>query len=152
MDFNNGKRVKILRMGFLVLGLCWLLAITLLIVVDLFTAAVSLAGLFLVAIAVIAMMNFQYVRVTVLKDKLIVRYYSIFAVDRLFRLIEIPVNQLRKVEIRKYLLGLKWEMRFTVRVQKGLADYPWITLSAIRGRDRGKLISTIKDLVPHKPA
>ena len=150
MDFNNSKRVKILRMVFLVLGLCWLLGVTLLIFFDLFTAAVSLAGLFLVAIAVIALMNYQYVRVTLQKDKLVVRYYSIFAVDRRFRLVEIPVAQLRKVEIRSYILGLKWEMRFTIRVQKGLADYPWITLSAISGSERSKLISSLRELVPQK--
>ena len=152
MDFNNSKWVKRLRLGFLTLGLCWLLAVTLLIFVDLFTPAVILAGLFFVAMAIIAMMNFQYVRVTVQKEKLTIRYYSIFAVDRLFRLIEIPVEQLRKVETRNHLLGLKWEIRFTVRVSKGLADYPWISLSAIPARLRTRLILALRDLAPQKPS
>ena len=147
MDFSNSKWVKRLRMGLLVLGLCWLFTVAFLIYIDLFAAAVILAGLFLVTMAIIAMMNFQYVRVTVQKDKLIVRYYSIFAVDRLFRLVEIPVSQLRNVEIRTYLLGLKWEMRFTVRVGKGLADYPWISLSAVPFRLRSKLITNLRGLI-----
>ena len=151
MDYNNGKPVKRLRIIFLVLGLSWLLAVAILIFFSLFTAAVISAGLFLVAILVIAILNFQYVRFTVDKEKVTVRYYSIFAVDRLFRMFEFPIDQLRKAEVRKYLLGLKWEVRFTVKVRKGLADYPWISLAAVPFHARAKLINTLNNLLPHKP-
>ena len=93
-------------------------------------------------------MNFQYVRFTIDNEKIITRYYSIFAVDRMFRMFEFPIGQLHKVEVRTYLLGLKCELRFTVRVRKGLADYPWISLSAIPFRLRTKLINALNNLVP----
>jgi len=99
-------------------------------------------------VALIAMMNFQYVRITVVKEKLTVRYYSIFAVDRMFRMFEFPVGQLHNMELRQYFLGLKHELRFTIRVKKGLADYPWINLSATSFRDRNKLISALRNLIP----
>ena len=150
MDFSNSKWVNKLRISFLVCGLCWLLTIALLIFLELFGASVILAGLFLVVISVIAMMNFQYVRISANKEKVTVRYYSIFAVDRMFRMFEFPVGLLRNIEIRQYFLGLKLELRFTVRVKKGLADYPWINLSAMSIRDRNKLIGVLRSFIPQK--
>jgi len=148
MDFSNSKWVNKLRIFFLISGLCWVFTIALLIFLEYFGASVILAGLFLVAISLIAIMNFQYVRITVEKEKMTVRYYSIFAVDRMFRMFEFPVGLLRNIEIRRFFLGLKLELRFTVRVKKGLADYPWINLSAMPFHERNKLISILKNLVP----
>ena len=150
MEFSNTKWVNKLRIFFLVSGLCWLLTIALLLFLELFGASVILAGLFLVAVALIAMMNFQYVRITVVREKMTVRYYSIFAVDRMFRMFEFPVGLLHNMELRQYFLGLKPELRFTIRVKKGLADYPWINLSAMSFRDRNNLISTLRNLIPQK--
>jgi len=151
MDFSNTKWVKNLRIGILVLGLGWLLGIAVLIIFGLFGAGVILAGLFLVAMALIAILNFQYVKISVNSERLVVRYYSIFAVDRMFRTFDFPVGQLRKVEVRSYLLGLKSEVRFTIVVKKGLADYPWVSISATPPRIRTKLIKALKTLEPHKP-
>jgi len=148
MDFSNSKWVNKLRIFFLISGLCWVFTIALLIFLEYFGASVILAGLFLVAISLIAIMNFQYVRITVEKEKMAVRYYSIFAVDRMFRMFEFPVAYLRNIEIRHYFIGLKLEIRFTVRVKKGLADYPWINLSAMSFRDRAKLIGALRNFTP----
>ena len=147
MDFSNNKWIKKLRIIFLISGLCWLFAIAVLIFLEQFGASVILAGLFLVIISLIAVLNFQFIRITIEKEKLTVRYYSLFAVDRMFRMFEFPVTMLQNVELRNYFLGLKLEVRFTVRVKKGLADYPWISLSAIPFRERNKLISSLKNLV-----
>ncbi len=151
MDFNNSKPVKKLRIIFLVMGLGLLFAVAGLIFFSLFTAGVLLAAFFLLAMLLIAILNFQYVRITIDNQKIILRYYSIFAVDRMFRMFEFPIGQLHKVEVRKYLLGLKWELRLTVRVKKGLADYPWISLSAIPFRIRARLINALNEMVPQKP-
>jgi len=148
MDFSNSNWVNKLRIVFLVSGLFWLLTIASLIFLELFGTSVLLAGLFLVTVALITMLNFQYVRITVNKEKVTVRYYSIFAVDRMFRMFEFPVGLLRNIEIRQYFLGLKLELRFTVRVKKGLADYPWINLSAMSYPDRKELIRTLKSFIP----
>ncbi len=147
MDFTNKKWVKRLRIAFLISGVTWLLTVGILILLGLFGASVILAGIFLVVIALIAAINFQFVRIMANQEKLIVRYYSIFAVDRVYRMVEFPVSMLRKVEIRQYLLGLKLEVRFTVRVKKGLADYPWVCLSAMSFRERKVLVGALRNLV-----
>lgn len=150
MDFSNKGRVRKLRIILLVIGICWLLTMTFFIFMERFTELAILAGSFLVVAIVIALLNFQFVRITLANNKLIVRYYSIFSVDRLFQMFEFPVEMLRNVEVRKYFFGLKWNIRFTVRVKKGLADYPWVCLSAIPFRERARLVMELRKLVPQK--
>jgi hypothetical protein len=146
MEFSNDKSVRRLRLGFLILGISWLLTIAFLILLEMFGTSVIMAGLFLVAVFTVALLNFQYIRISVEKNRMIVRYYSLFSVDRLFQMFEFPVEQLRGIETRKYFFGLKQELRLTVRVRKGLADYPWVSLSAVPIRERTQLILELKKL------
>ena len=131
MDFSNRDGVKKIRMVLLVIGICWLITMIAFLLMEMFTILATLAVVFLVVIMVIAILNFQYVRIMVDKNKLIVRYYSIFSVDRMFQMFEFRVDQLRNIEIHKNLLGLKMDIVFTIRMQKGLANYPRVSLSAI---------------------
>ena len=151
MEFSTGKWVKILRIVFLTMGLCLLLAVTALIFFDHFTAAVLLVAFFFVAMALIAMFNFKFIQITANKEKLIVKYYSLFSIDREFNMIEFQTEQLRRVETRSYFLGLKLEIRFVIRVKKGLAEYPWISLSSVPIGARSKLIGSLCKLVPKNP-
>lgn len=150
MVFNNREGVRRIRLYLLIIGICWLLTMSVLIFFEMFTALAILAMFFLLTAILIAILNFQYVRIMVEKNKLIVRYYSIFSVDRMFQMFEFRVDQLRNIEVYKNLLGLKWDIIFTIRVQKGLADYPRVSLSAIPFRDRSKLVEELKKLIPKK--
>ncbi|MCX6236228.1 MAG: hypothetical protein NTY07_01510 [Bacteroidia bacterium] len=150
MVFSNREGVRRLRLCLLITGICWLLTMLVLIFVEMFTVLAILAGLFLVVAIVIASLNFQYVRIMVEKNKLIVRYYSIFSVDRMFQMFEFRVDQFRNVEVYKNMFGLKWDIVFTIRVQKGLADYPRISFSAIPFRERSKLVEELRKMIPQK--
>jgi len=150
MVFNNREGVRRIRLYLLIIGICWLLTMSVLIFFEMFTALAILVMFFLLTVMLIAILNFQYVRIMVEKNKLIVRYYSIFSVDRMFQMFEFRVDQLRNIEVYKNLLGLKWDIIFTIRVQKGLADYPRVSLSAIPFKDRSKLVEELKKLIPKK--
>lgn len=148
MDFSNKRGVRKLRIVLLIFGICWIVVMVTLIFFEMFAELAILAVLFLVIALLIALLNFQYLRIAVTNNKLIMRYYSVFSVDRVFQVIEFPVNQLRNVEVHKYFFGLKCNVRFTIRVQKGLADYPPVSLSAVPFRDRSKLILELMKLIP----
>lgn len=150
MVFSNKEGVRRLRLFLLFIGICGLMTMLVLIFLEMFTALAILAGLFLVIAIAIAILNFQYVRIMVEKNKLIVRYYSIFSVDRMFRMFEFRVDQLRNIEVHKNLLGLKWDIIFTIRVPQGLADYPRVSLSAIPFSKRSKLVMELKKMIPQK--
>jgi hypothetical protein len=148
MDFSNKEVVKNIRMALLMIGVCWLLTMVALLFVQMFATLAFLAILFFVVAIVIAILNFQYVRIIVEKNKLIVRYYSIFSVDRTFQMFEFRVDQLRNIEVHDNLLGLKLDIIFTIRVQKGLANYPRVSFSAIPFSERYKLVTALKKLIP----
>lgn len=150
MEFSNKEGVRKLRIVLLIFGIIWLMVMVVFIFLEMFTGLAILAGLFLVIALLIALMNFQYVRIAVTNNKLIVRYYSVFSVERIFQVIEFPVDQLRNVEVHKYFFGLKWNLKLTIRVQKGLADYPPVSLSGIPFHQRSKLVIELMKLIPQK--
>jgi len=147
MDFTNRNGVKKIRMALLVIGICWLLTMITFLLMEMFTTLAVLAVVFLFVIMVIAILNFQFVKIVVERNKLIVRYYSIFSIDRMFQMFEFRVDQLRNIEVYKNLLGLKMDIVFTIRVQKGLANYPRVSLSAIPFGERSKLVRELKKLI-----
>ena len=148
MDFSNKEVVKKIRMALLMIGVCWLLTMVALLFIQMFATLAFLAILFLVVAIVIAILNFQYVRIIIEKNKLIVRYYSIFSVDRTFQMFEFRIDQLRNIEVHENLLGMKLDIVFTIRVQKGLANYPRVSFSAIPFSERYKLVMELKKLIP----
>jgi len=92
-------------------------------------------------------LNFTFVRVQQDSSKLMIRYYSLFAVERNYESIEFPIASLRHVTVKKYLFGLKWDLHLTVRLKQGLATYPPICLSAVPTEDRKKLVDAINALI-----
>ena len=146
MEFSNRVWVKKFKMVLLFSGSGALLTMTLLVVFGLFTPMVILAALFLVVVLLIAFLNFQYVQIKEEQNKLVVRYYSVFAFERDFETFEFSLNQLRSVGIKTYFQGLKWDVTFTIRVQRGLADFPPVSLSAVPFGERAKLIMALRKL------
>jgi hypothetical protein len=147
MEFCNEKGVKKLRMFLLITGASSFLAMAVLVIFELFTAMIILAAIFLTTVLLINLLNFQYVKILEERNKLVVRYYSIFSYERSFETFEFPVANLRNIGVKKYFMGLKWDVTFTIRVQRGLADYPPVSFSAVPFRERSKLIRELKKLV-----
>ncbi len=150
MDFCNEEGIKKLRMFLLISGIVSLLSMAVLVVFELFTVMIILAAVFLIIVLVINLLNFQYVKITEERNRLVVRYYSVFAFERSFETFEFSIAQLRNVVVTKYFLGLKWDITFTIRVQKGLAEYPPVSFSAIPFGKRSKLVKQLKNLIPKK--
>ena len=117
---------------------------------ETFTPVAILAGLFFAAIVLTALLNFQFVRIVIERDKLNVSYYSLFFSNQEYQTFEFPLSALQNVKVTKYFPGLKWKIRFTVRTKKGLADYPSISLSAVPFRQRSKLVKELKNLILQK--
>jgi len=147
MIFSNQEVVKKLRMVLLIIGACSLFIMALLVVLGMFTAMVVLAALFLISVLTISLLNFQYIRIAEERNRIIVRYYPIFSFDRNFETFEFSVNQLRRITVTKHFLGLKWDVRFTIQVKKGIADFPPVSLSAVPFRDRPGLIRELRSLI-----
>ena len=150
MFYSNNINVRKLKFWLMITGLSCLITMTVLILIEEFVILAIFAGIFLLGVLIVAILNFQYIRILEDKNKLIFRYYSIFSINRTYQSIEIPTEHLRKVEVFKFLFGLKWDIRFTVRIRQGIADYPFVSLTAVPFKDRVKVIEQLKNLVPKK--
>jgi hypothetical protein len=150
MVYNNNENVKSLKTWLMITGLTCLIAMTAFILAEKFIIFGIIGGVFLLGAFIVIILNFQYIRFMVEKDKLIFRYYSVFAFNRNYQSIEIPIEHLRKVEVFKVFFGLKWDLRFTVRIRQGIAEYPLVSLSAVPLKDRRKVFEELKNLVPKK--
>ncbi len=147
MLYSNEKNVKILKTIIMIAGFACIAAMTVLIFIQQFMILAVLTGFFLIGLVIISILNFQYIHIGENKNKLIVRYYSVFSVDRNYQTIEIPIEHLRQIRVKKLFLGLKWDLKFIVRIREGIAEYPPLSLSALSFKDRKDLISKLQLLI-----
>ena len=147
MLYNNKKYLSSLKIRLMISGLVLLLAMSAAIFLQRFDIVLILSLFFIAILILTRILNFSFVRIQQENNQLMFRFYSLFAVDRDYESIEFPVSSLRYVTVKKYLLGLKWDLHLTVKLKQGMASYPPISLSAIPFGDRKKLVEMIKDLV-----
>ncbi len=129
-------------------GVLFLLAITAAILLEQFILVLVLSGIFIFSLVLIRVLNFNFVRFQLENGRIIIRYYSLYAVERNYESIEFPVASLRYVKVKKYLFGLKWDLHLTVKLKQGIATYPAVCLSAIPKGERKKILDAIYILSP----
>ncbi len=112
-----------------------------------FLLGLMLGGTFGMMLIFIRVLHFSYVGLSLEASAINLRYYPLFGTERSYKSIEFPVASLKKAEVRKYLFGLKWDLRLTVGLKQGQASYPPICLSAIPYRKRKLLIAVFQDIL-----
>jgi hypothetical protein len=147
MLYSNEASVKTLKTFIMIAGFICIIAMTGLIFLQQFMILAFVTGFFLTGLIIVSILNFQYVHIGEKGNKLIVRFYSVFSVDRNYKSIEIPLEHLRQVKVNKLFLGLKWDLKFIVRIRQGIAEYPPLSLSAVSFKDRKNLITALKLLI-----
>ena len=120
----------------MITGLSTVLIMAVLIFLQAFMILAILTGFFLLSLIIISVLNFQYLYIGKNDNKLIIRFYSVFSVNRDYQSIETPLESIRKVNVTKLLFGLKWNLSLTVKVRQGIADYPPVSLTAVPFKDR----------------
>lgn len=147
MLYSNEASVKILKTVIMIAGFLCIIAMTVLIFFQQFMILAVLTGFFLAGLIIVSILNFQYIHIGEKGNKLIIRFYSVFSVDRNYQSIEIPIEHLRQIKVNKLFLGLKWDLKFIVRIRQGIAEYPPLSLSAVSFKDRKDLVAKLKMLI-----
>ena len=120
---------------------------TVTILLEQFVVLLILGVLLILLLVLIRVLNFNFIRIQADTSKLIVRYYSLYSIDRSYESIEFPAGSLRRVKVKKYLFGLKWDLYLTVKLKQGMADYPAVCLSAVPGKERRRVLAGLNELV-----
>ena len=148
MLYNNKKHLKYLKNSLMFSGLVLLLSMAALIYFQKFEIVIALSIILILALILNRMLNFNYVRIQIENNRVLIRYYSLFSVDRNYEAIDFPIASLRRVVVKKYLLGLKWDLHLSVQLKQGLARYPAVCLSAVSSGDRKKIVAGLLELLP----
>lgn len=152
MVYNNKKPLSNLKKCLLYSGLALLLVMIAMFFLEQFEILFSLSILLILTLIFNRMLNFSFVRIVLENNYLIIRHYSLFALERNYESIEFPVASLRYVTVKKYLLGLKWDLHLTVKLKQGLAKYPPVCLSAIPYPDRMQIVELMNKLIGSRKA
>ncbi len=147
MLYNNKKYLLYLKNSLMISGLLLLISMSAALFFQWFELVFALSIMLVLMLILNRVLNFSFVRIQQDSRKLMIRYYSLFAVERNYESIEFPIASLKYVTVRKYLFGMKWDLHLTVRLKQGLASYPPICLSAVPFQDRKKLVEAIRNLI-----
>ena len=149
MQYSNKKQLPLLKKIQMTSGVVLLFAMALAIYLEHFILVFVLGSVLVVLLILVRAINFNYVSIQVENNRFILRNYPLYSTDRNYESIEFPVASLKKAEVRKYLLGLKWDLHLTVRLKQGPASYPPVCLSAIPLKKRKILVTALQDLLAH---
>ena len=143
MLYNNKKHLAFLKNSLMLSGLGLLLTMSVAVFFQQFVIVLVLACLLITGLVLNRILNFNYVRFQLENNKVQIRYYALFSVDRSYESVEFPTVSLRQVKVKKFLFGLKWDLHLTVKLKQGMASYPAICLSAVPFGDRKKIVEEI---------
>jgi len=145
MLYNNKKYLAFLKNSLMISGLVLLLTMSVAVFFQRFEIVLVLACLLIAGLVLNRILNFNYVRFQLENNKVLIRYYALFSVDRSYESVEFPTVSLRQVKVKKYLFGLKWDLCLTVKLKQGMASYPAICLSAVPFGERKKIVEEIRE-------
>jgi hypothetical protein len=91
--------------------------------------------------------NYNYIYYTDTGDKFILRYYSLRPFDDKKNAIEFNKSELERFELQKTSFGLNEYLLIYRKTTRGLAKYPPISITALTGHDREKMIASLLKLI-----
>jgi len=147
MIYTNKKYLSLLKKIQLFAGIVLLIAVTAGIWLERFLLVACLVALLMFFLIFVRILNYNFVRIQLENGRMIIRFYSLYSVERDYESIEFPVASLRHVTVKKYLFGLKWDLHLTVKLKEGLASYPPVCLTAVPSAERDRIVKMIKNLV-----
>jgi hypothetical protein len=91
----------------------------------------------------------EYIYFSILNNnKLLVRNYTAFPAFRKYKAFEIPMTSVFDYEIKKAFFNQIIFIRIIVKSKNKLGKYPWLSLSAVPKKDIGKLLDSLKKILP----
>jgi hypothetical protein len=92
--------------------------------------------------------DFEYIQFVVEDNKIVLRYYQVIKFGRKdYQSIEFPVKTLHNFVIEKSLFGLVNDLTLVIKTRSGIAEYPSISLAAVKKADQLIIEQTLKELL-----
>lgn len=140
MVITNKKRAAGLKRLFFLIGLAMAVFMLIMFVKDRIGTILLTAGAFVVWFFIFQFFDFLYVEFSDDNDKILLRYYPAVKFGKKdYNEIEFPQKMLHDARFETSLFGLITDLMLVVKTKRGVAEYPSVSLSAVKAADRKKI-------------
>jgi len=136
---NKKTATKYKRIFFLVSILITLIALALFLL-DHTIFGLAGVGIFSLWYLYFHVADYQFIEYNDENDKIVLRYYKIISFgSKSYHSIEFPQNIIQNAHFEDSVFGKLSDLTFLVRTQRGIAEYPSVSLSALSFNDRKRM-------------
>ncbi len=148
MKLNNRKKATKLKRIFFIASIIIALVALVLFLLDYTFAALATVGVFSLWFLYFHVADYLFIEFSDENDKVILRYYKAVRFGKpSYSSIDFPQYMLRKVYFENSMFGKMSDITFIVKTQKGIAEYPSVSLSAVPLEDRIKMQDALHDII-----
>ena len=147
ISIENKKRSKIIKLVFL-LGSIIALAAAVFIYFEMYKQGVILGGAFMFWLLAFQFADFQYIHFSLDNNRVVLRFYPIGKFGKKnYSSIEFPFEALHDAYIEKTMMGLFQDLVIVVKTKRGIAEYPAISLSALKKENIELILGSLQQLL-----
>jgi len=148
MRINNINRAVKYKRTFFLISVFIAIAALLFFLVNRTGAALISIGVFSLWYLYFHVADYQFIEFKNENGRVVLRYYKAISFGRpRFNEIEFPQNMLRKVFFENSVFGKLSDLTLVVKTKRGAAEYPSVSLSAVKLEDRQKIAQSLNELL-----
>lgn len=146
MEFSNQDRTKIIKRTFNMIGIIIVIIGLIFLALKMDIAVMITVGVFVIYVGISQFANLCYIFFSTENSKILIKYYPITSfLKKEYDSIEFPQKALIGFKIEK-AMGLS-DLQIAIKTKRGVAEYPSISLSALRKNEIEQITSALTEIV-----
>ena len=151
MRINNKKRAVVFKRIFFLVSVVLAITALLFFLFDLMAFALISIGVFSLWYLYFHVADYQFIEFGNENNKIILRYYKAVSFGNpKFNEIEFPQQVFKNVFFDNSIFGKMSDITLVVKTKRGAAEYPSVSLSAVKLDDRKKIAASLNELLPRQ--
>lgn len=148
MTIKNTDKVSKIKKVFYLVSIALALAILGLFLLDHVIYALSGIGVFSLWYLYFHVADYQYIEFSDEDGKIVFRFYKVISFGgKAYNSIEFPKNTLRKALFESSFFGKLTDVTLVIRTQRGIAEYPPISLVGLNVEDRIRIQESLNAII-----
>lgn len=145
MKINNKKNAtRLKRIFYLVSVFIALCALALFLLLELIIYGIAMVGVFSVWFLFFHVADYQFIEYSDENGKILLRYFKVVRFGKgEYNSIEFPQQILQNAYFENSVFGKMSDLTFIIKTKRGIAEYPSVSLSAVRRNDRKKIQASL---------
>jgi len=148
MRINNKKKAVKLKRIFFLGSVFMAVAALVFFLLDFMALALISIGVFSIWYLYFHVADYQFIEFRHENNRILLRYYKAISLGSpKFNEIEFPHQVLKKAIFDDSIFGKMSDITLVVKTKRGIAEYPSVSLSAVKKEDRQRMADSLKDLL-----